>query len=174
MKTEIKCKICGSLKIRAKELCAKCYSKERRKRPDVKLEVKRYNDSEKAKESRKKWVLKQPKNKIKIPNPNKIIKYCNCGKIAVCKGLCFNCYQKNRKIKLGWVPKKRGRKGATQKDVKFNIIVKMVEDGFTISGALKKININRTLFYKNISPIQKQELNSYKALNTLDKINLRY
>lgn len=169
MKTKKICKICSSSKIRAKELCAKCYTKERRKRPDVKLAIKMYNDSEKAKESRKKYFSKQPKNRIQYEN-NKI-KYCDCGKKAVCKGLCFNCYQKNRKIKLGWTPKKRGRKCELQKDVKFNVIVKMVENGFTISGALKKININRGIFYKNISSVQKQELNSFKAIHRLYKIN---
>lgn len=48
----------------------------------------------------------------------------------------------------------------------FSDVVSLVEQGWNISEALKKLKIDRTMFYANISPLQKTELTQAKTLKT--------
>jgi hypothetical protein len=51
-------------------------------------------------------------------------------------------------------------------DIQFNKVISMVENGWTIQKALIKLNIHRSVFYKNLSKEQKCLLNIAKASNT--------
>jgi len=48
---------------------------------------------------------------------------------------------------------------------KYSEILKLVEEGWTISDAISKFKIDRGRFYNNITDIQKQELIFAKSLH---------
>lgn len=47
----------------------------------------------------------------------------------------------------------------------FSKVIELVEEGTTICKALDKLNLNRTIFYKVITPKQKAELQMAKTAN---------
>ena len=59
-------------------------------------------------------------------------------------------------------------------DINFNKIIKMVEDGYTISKALKKLTICSHFFYYNISKEQKVLLQLTKTANAKYKTRKLY
>lgn len=59
-------------------------------------------------------------------------------------------------------------------DINFNKIIKMVEDGYTISKALKKLTICSHLFYYYISKEQKLLLQLTKTANAKYKTRKLY
>ena len=48
----------------------------------------------------------------------------------------------------------------------FDKVLSIIEDGYSISKALEKLSINRTVFYANISLNQKRELQLAKTATT--------
>ena len=62
-----------------------------------------------------------------------------------------------------------------KKVVDFNPIYKkvleQVKKGNTIEFSCKSLNVNRTKFYKNITPIQKKEINSYKIIGNISEFD---
>lgn len=169
------CSICGEVQSKCKGLCVRCYSKERRKTDAGKVAMKRYNDSEKAKECRKRYKAKQP------PKQPKQIKYCECGKKALAKGLCTKHYHeqyfKSNKLRLTEYSKqyyksverkkKRGPKPGPKIDMAnvYNNVIELVSNGETISNALMQLNVERSTFYRRIDDKQKIYLRRIKALN---------
>ena len=154
------CIECGDIGVRCKELCTSCYYKKIRNTPEGKSKVKLYNDT-KGIEAKKRYFAKKP------PKPTKEKIICECGKISVVKGFCFNCYHKYYQRKKH-MSKPRLKTKYTKK-IDYNLILNLVKNGFTIQNACKQSNIDRSFFYKVITPQQKIELKSYKIIN--NKIN---
>ena len=152
------CLECSKIGVFCKGLCQACYSKKQRNTPEGKLKMKLYNDT-KGVEARQKYLAKKP------PKPPKENINCECGKIAVTKGLCFTCYQKYyQRKKHGWT--QRPKTDYTKK-VDYNLVLNLVKNGLTIQFACNKAKINRGLFYKVITKQQKAELRAYKSIGTL-------
>jgi hypothetical protein len=85
--SNVPCSNCGNLGIYCKGLCKNCYTKAYRSTPKGKEGLKNYNLI-KGKEAVKRFKDKQPKKE-------KFSLICKCGKIAMAKGLCFNCYHRS-------------------------------------------------------------------------------
>jgi hypothetical protein len=62
-----------------------------------------------------------------------------------------------------------------KKVVDFSLIYKKVLDlvkkGNTIEFSCKSLNVNRTTFYKKITPIQKKEINTYKIVGNISEVD---
>lgn len=150
------CIECSKIGTHCKQLCQACYSKKQRSTPSGKLRMKLYNDT-KGVEARKKYLAKNPQRPPK-ENIN-----CECGKVAKLKGFCRNCYQKNYwYTKYGGTP--RLKKDYNQA---YNLVLKLVKIGLTITDACKKSKIERSTFYKAITEQQKLELRAYKSIGPL-------
>lgn len=67
-------------------------------------------------------------------------------------------------------------KNNNKKDINiiFNDVIKMVEDGYLISKALNKMNIDRSWFYKKITPKQKSLLDIAKVSHTVYGVGYTY
>lgn len=151
------CLECSKIGTYCKKLCQACYSKKQRSTPSGKLKMKLYNDT-KGVEARQRYLAKK--------NPNKKPKYnlnCECGKVAIIKGFCRNCYQKNY-----WYTKYEGSP-RIKKDYNqvYHLVLNLVKDGLTISDACKKSKIERGTFYRTITEQQKLELRAYKYIGPL-------
>ena len=139
------CLECSKIGTRCKKLCQACYSKKQRSTPSGKLKLKLYNA---------RYLAKKPKKPPK-ENIN-----CECGKAAKLKGFCRNCYQKNYwYTKYGGTPR-------IKKDYNevYNLVLKLVSMGLTITDACKKSKIERSTFYRAITKQQKLELIAYKSI----------
>lgn len=150
------CLECSKIGTYCKKLCQACYSKKLRSTPSGKLKLKLYNAT-KGVEARQRYLAKKPKKKPKY-NIN-----CECGKAATLKGFCRNCYQKNY-----WYTK-YGGSPRIKKDYNqvYNLVLKLVNGGLTITEACKKSKIERSTFYRTITEQQKLELKSYKSISKL-------
>ena len=155
---QIPCSECAKIGVLSKGLCQSCYSKKQRNTPDGKLKMKLYNGT-KGVEARQKYLAKKPPKSPK-ENIN-----CECGKVAVTKGLCVTCYQKYyQRKKHGWT--QRPKTDYTKK-VDYNLVLNLVKKGLTIQNACKKSKIDRHLFYRAITKQQKAELRAYKSIGAL-------
>jgi hypothetical protein len=150
------CSECSKIGTCCKKLCQACYSKRQRNTPSGKLKLKLYNAT-KGVEAQKRYLAKKPQRPPK-ENTN-----CECGKVATLKGFCRNCYQKNYwYTKYGGTP--RLKKDYNQV---YNLVLKLVKSGLTITDACKKSKIERRTFYKTITEQQKLELRAYKSIGPL-------
>ena len=153
------CSACNKDGIFCKGVCQACYSKQQRNTDEGRKRTAIYNQV-KGKEAQARWRAKQPK---KEPRYVGIKQDCACGKPSIAKGFCMNCYYIERRKKLGFTirhPKtKQGNKEI------YNLVLRYVLNGDTISAACKKIKINRHFFYESMNEAQKKELNLAKALN---------
>jgi len=147
------CLECSKIGIHCKNLCQACYLKKQRSTPSGKLKLKLYNATKGA-EARQRYLAKKPKKPPK-ENIN-----CECGKAAKLKGFCRNCYQKNY-----WYTK-HGGTPRIKKDYNqvYNLVLKLVESGLTITDACKTLKIERSTFYRAITEQQKLELIAYKSI----------
>ena len=147
------CLECSKIGIHCKNLCQACYLKKHRSTPSGKLKLKLYNATKGA-EARQRYLAKKPKK------PPKESINCECGKVAKLKGFCRNCYQKNYwYTKYGGTPR-------IKKDYNevYNLVLKLVSMGLTITDACKKSKIERSTFYRAITKQQKLELIAYKSI----------
>jgi hypothetical protein len=152
------CLGCSKIGTHAKGLCQACYSKRQRNTPNGKLKMKLYNDT-KGVEARQRYLAKKPQKP-----PKKNIN-CECGKVAILKGFCRNCYQKNYwRTKNGYV--ERPKKDYAKK-VDYNLVLNLVKSGLTIQDACKKSKIERSTFYRAITKQEKTELRAYKSIGPL-------
>lgn len=65
----------------------------------------------------------------------------------------------------------------TPEEIKFwvdNVVAEIEDNGLTIQQALKKLQIDSGVFYKNITPLQKVEINQAKTANTKYGIGSKY
>lgn len=169
-----KCLVCGKIGVYCKGLCQACYSKRQRETPNGKLKQQIYNTT-KGRAATKRFRDKQPKKERKLRERKiKIETLCSCGKIAVVKGVCFNCYQRAyQRLKYNYKPReKKEKKQKLFDSVIFYDILDMVKRGSAICHALKKKNIDRGYFYKNCSAEQKRELKISKLIK--EKIPIEY
>jgi hypothetical protein len=152
-----------------KALCKAHYVKMRRKIPEVKEAMKKYNSSEKGIASRNKFLIKNGKDPFK--SKVKIITNCSCGSLSVVKGFCRICYNKFQYEKRKTTDnRKKGRKPIDISSI-FNLILKDVKNGYTIEMACIKNKIKRNTLYNKMSELQKKELISYKLTATKKDIN---
>jgi hypothetical protein len=156
------CTECNKKKIRCKGICNTCYSRRYRKTEKGKEITKKYNESPKGKEAQKKYFAKK---KLLSPPKLKNNEICSCGKTSKIKGFCDNCYRKNYARTKKVFLKKLSKEYSITNDVLFKSLLKKVEEGMTISGACKLLNINRGYLYNQISPSQKLELKQMKILS---------
>jgi len=152
----VKCISCNKKKIyyKKKKLCQACYSKEWRQTEKGKKYIKQYNAT-KGKICQKKYLEKKRKNK----KPKKTI-FCGCGKKAIAKNMCRNCYQKK------YYRKNHKTKVRERREVNFDKIIELVNKGFTISNACKKLKYTRSELYKKITNEQKIKLKYAKTLQS--------
>jgi DNA-binding protein len=152
------CIKCNKIGVLAKELCTACYSKHQRNTPKGKIALQLYRQT-KGKLATQRYLNK------KRPKPPKEIKLCECGNKTVAKGLCRNCYQKE------YAKKYTIKKWITDYSETYKKVLDQVMLGNTISKACDLVKIQRNTFYKNITPIQKKEINSYKSIRRISKID---
>lgn len=166
MKTRLlkqeKCYECEKIGILAKDLCQACYFKSRRKTPEGAKALKLYNDT-KGKIAREKFLSNKP------PKPPKEKKICECGKDAIAKNMCRNCYQ-NKYTNVNYVYKPKERK-VVDFTPTFKKVLEEVKKGNTIELSCKLLNIHTSLFYKKITPIQKKEIISYKVIGKFSEVD---
>lgn len=62
----------------------------------------------------------------------------------------------------------------TKNEIPFSTVLEMVEKGFTIRKALKRLNISISAFYRSISRQQQLELSSIKKLNAKYNASVEY
>jgi hypothetical protein len=156
------CLECSKIGTYCKKLCQACYSKKQRSTPIGKLKMKLYNDT-KGVEARQRYLAKKPQKPLKEEIN------CECGKVAILKGFCRNCYHKNYwRIRNGWVENpKTGYKKVDYNKVDYNLVLNLVKKGLTITDACKKSKIERSTFYRTITEQQKLELRAYKFISPL-------
>lgn len=151
---------------RTKGICQACLSKHYRNTPKGKLYTKLYNDG-KGRENNKRYLAKKNLLKpVKIPNPPKEIKPCECGEKSIAKGYCYKCYQKyyQRKKNENQPKKIYQRKPRKKifldniKSVGFDDVLLLLQYGFTIKKSCEKLHLSYSDFYNNISKEQKIEL----------------
>lgn len=99
---QVKCIECDKIGVLCKSLCPTCYRNITRNTSEGKLKIKLYND----KVQMKKVLNKKPKKLL----------LCQCGKKAIAKGMCRNCYQ-NKRNKEMYISKPRQRKPKKIKSV---------------------------------------------------------
>lgn len=161
----IKCLKCENIGVHGKGLCNSCYHKDLRSTKKGKAYLKLYNQT-KGREAQKRYLEKFPK-KVKL---EKVSILCSCGQPSMSKGMCHKCYHKDyarqQAQKKGIVLKERKKIDSkiNISDI-YNSVVLLLEKGFTISSALKKIDFDRTSFYRRITPEQKKELLTCKKTN---------
>lgn len=63
-------------------------------------------------------------------------------------------------------PGPKVEKSIKEARIAFTKVCKLVESGFSVSEALKRVNFNRNKFYRYITPEQKQKLKVIKTLNS--------
>ena len=155
------CTDCGKYGCHSKNLCPPCYSRMRRKTPEGKALIKKYNDSEKAIACRKRYNLRKPPKTVRVQ------KICECGELAVAKDLCRKCYQRAYS-KKNYVPKirvdQRAKKLFTPEV--YNRLKDMVISGLTIKKSCKLLGFSASWVYRNLSPDQKIELKKAKVTQT--------
>ena len=156
------CVACGKMGTISRQLCRACYSKQYRQTPIGSENMKAYNMSDKAKQSRAIWKAKQPKQPIK----EKVVKYCGCGNVAIAKNLCRGCYQRERYIKTPY--KYTGPRKLNPKKFNFDVVFALVQTGYNISDAIDKAGYERGAFYNSITPLQKNLLHAAKSIGILD------
>jgi len=151
-----KCLECEKIGTLAKGLCEAHYSKMRRQTPEGKLGLKIYNET-KGKIASQKYLSnktpKQPKEK----------KLCECGKIAITKGLCRNCYQNKRNNK-NYIYKPKEKKVFDFTKI-YEKVLREVVKGSSIDLACIAANISRSFFYREASDFQKTEIRCFKIKN---------
>lgn len=147
-----KCLECEIIGTYSKGLCRTHYYKMIRQTPEGKAKIKLYNDT-KGKIAQQKYLSKKPK---KEPKEKKI---CECGKIAIAKNMCRNCYQNKYH---GYEPRE---KKVVDFTLIFEKVLKEVKKGMTIQVACKLINITTSYFYKNANSLQKEKIKTVKILN---------
>lgn len=153
-----KCIKCSKEGIKGK-ICNTCYSREYRKTKKGKDGIKKYNTSQAARDANKRF-----RDKNKKPKKVKLIEKCGCGCKVLAKGLCTKCYHRKRSGWKGGVrPNRTVRVGTINK--RYLEVLDKVKEGFAISASLKSLNINRSWFYNNITPSQKDELLVFKILS---------
>ena len=152
---EEKCSECDKIGTFAKGLCHAHYSKMRRQTTEGKEVLRKYNET-KGKLAQQRYLSKKPK---KEPIDKKM---CNCGKQAIAKSLCRNCYQKKR-TNSNYTYKTKEKKVVDFTPF-YNLVLNEVKKGNTIENACKSKGINTTLFYRKITAIQKKEINIYKLI----------
>jgi hypothetical protein len=150
-----KCSECDKIGVWAKGLCQAHYSKMRRQTPEGAEGLRKYNET-KGKLAQQRYLSKKPK---KEPIEQKI---CECGKLSIAKGLCRNCYQ-NKRFNKNYTYKPKEKKVIDFTPF-YKKVLNEVKKGNTIETACKNTNINRGLFYRKITAIQKKEINSYKLI----------
>jgi len=154
MSKEEICENCGKTGVRAKKMCRACYQRKMRQTPKGKASLKLYNDT-KGKIAQQKHRSKKPK-KITVPK-----KPCECGKESIAKNMCRNCYQKKHNEKNpNYKPRAKNEIDFTPT---YEKVLDKVKKGNTIEVSCKLVGVERTKFYKKITPVQKQEIRSYKA-----------
>jgi len=160
------CIDCGKLEVYATNRCRACYAKYYRNTKTGKACYLKYNGSEEARASSKKY-----RANVRAMLPPKLpMPLCACGIKSIAKGLCRKCYQRARYVPIPGTkprPNSRGNRKTKPKksvDVKFKEVLELVSVGFTISKALNKLGVISSWFYKNITDIEKQELRMAKAL----------
>ena len=93
----------------------------------------------------------------------------NCGSTKViAKWLCHKCYHRNYIATKGRISKPRAKKyNVPEKDYTptYNKVLEEVKNGLTIQNACILLGIHRETFYRNITPIQKKEINAFKITN---------
>ena len=157
-----KCSECEKIGIHAKNLCQACYSKSRRQTPEGKKALRLYNQT-KGKIAQQKYLSKKP------PKPPKEKKMCECGKLAIAKKMCRNCYQ-NKYTNKSYVYKPKENKVVDFSPI-YKKVLDYVKKGNTIEFSCKSLNVNMTTFYKNITPIQKKEIKSYKIIGNISEVD---
>ena len=145
------CIQCNKPKVYCKRMCQACYVKMYRQTESGKEVLKKYS-STKGKEAQKRYLEKK---RIENPQKQKIVhnKICGCGEKSIVKGFCRSCYHKDKYIKKTG---KRGEKVNFQK--KYELILINLKKGFSIRESCELANSDTSTFYKNISPIQKAEV----------------
>ena len=112
---QVKCIECDNIGVLCKSLCPTCYRNKTRHTPEGKLKIKLYND----KVQMKKVLNKKPKKLL-----------CECGKKAILKDMCRNCYQKKRNKEI-YISKPRQKKPKKVKSVdatnKMDLCIKIHE-----------------------------------------------
>lgn len=152
----IKCSECGKKSVFCKSLCQACYSRKKRSTPEGKLKTKLYNKT-KGKEAVARYRAKKP------PKPPKEIKICECGEIAVVKGLCFRCYQKYyQRYRNG--SSERKKRSYSDFNKTFESVLSYAEEGIAIIYACSMLGISSSVLYKKITRNQKIELTAFKAI----------
>jgi len=156
------CIKCNKIGVLAKELCTACYSKHQRNTPKGKIALQLYRQT-KGKLATQRYLSKKP------PKPPKEIKLCECGNKAVSKGFCGSCYKKN----LYRIKKEIRDKSKPYKDYSENYkkVLNEVMKGNSIRKACILLKISSGSFYKNITPIQKKEINSYKSIGKILEVD---
>jgi hypothetical protein len=145
------CIQCNKPKVYCKRMCQACYVKMYRQTESGKEVLKKYS-STKGKEAQKRYLEKK---RIENPQKQKIVhnKICECGEKSIAKGFCRSCYHKDKYIKRTG---RTGEKVNFQK--KYELILIQLKKGFSIRESCELANSDTSTFYKNISPIQKAEV----------------
>ena len=160
------CISCGNeKKIQSKGFCQACYSKNHRNTDKGKEYLINYNKT-KGVEAAKRYRLKNKKQpKVKYE------KICSCGKKAIAKGLCRNCYQNNRNVNIDNKPYTKNIRLKLKKernsgiDIKlFERLLDLVKDGIPLYKAVLYEGISRNYFRRNATPLQKIEIKFSKKL----------
>lgn len=154
------CTECGKIGTHCRGLCAACYTRWSRTKPEVQAKVKLYNDT-RGKEIQARYRAK--KNINKPPKPLKLI--CDCGKPVRSKGLCVNCYQKHYYRQRHGEPLNPPVRHNYEE--MFKKVLAQVKFGLTISKACERSKVDRTNFYKNLTPVQKRELKECRAIGIM-------
>lgn len=157
------CDMCGAADIFCKGKCQACYSKMLRNTEKGKSAMKMYNLT-KGRDATKRYRERQ--KLLKPPKPPK--PYCECGAPSVAKGLCHRCYCRYyQRRKYKYKPRSKVSNVVDSEDLFLRVLTE-VKKGFTISGACRKLKIDRGKLYHVITPLQKSELNAYKSIGCIE------
>ena len=144
------CSVCGKPEMLSKGLSDACYRRQLRQKPEVKAKIKSYNATG-GKLAQQKY--RAGKRSEKSPKSPKEVKICGCGKLAIVKGFCKKCYQRQ------YIKIKQIDIGRAYEDV-----LGWVKKGLTIRESCKKLGIDSRIFYQNVSEKQRLELSAFKTI----------
>jgi hypothetical protein len=156
-------------KIFTKGVCQACYSKMHRNTDKGKEYLINYNKT-KGLEASRRYRLKNRKEPVV-----KHEKICDCGKKAIAKGFCRNCYQNNRNLTINSKSKKpfTEKKRAKEKKQRnsgidtmlFERLSDLLKDGIPLYKAFMYEKITSDFFYRNATPVQKMDIKSFKKVS---------
>ncbi len=148
---------CNRIAVGGKDVCKNCYQKIVRQTPEGKQKLALYNSNYNSKHKKEIKSYHKSYYKKNYVKKQKEIKFCECKNIALVKGNCSKCYQRQYKKKQYYKAEKNDFK-------LFNLIYQRVLEGNTIEKSCKIEKIDRVYFYKQISKEQSLELKAMKKI----------